>query len=57
MSGPLVPFDYANANGGNVTLDTVMQLPSVVNGKVTVRDVMDINGQVLCYVYDQLYTA
>ncbi|KAL1627406.1 hypothetical protein SLS54_002331 [Diplodia seriata] len=56
ISGPIYLMDYDNAQGGNVTLDFPMTL-GVNAENVTVGDVMDIKGGVLCYEYDQLYEA
>jgi tyrosinase len=58
ISGPIFLMDYANAQGGNVTLDFIMSL-GVSAPNVTVRDVMDITGSGgegrLCYRCDHLY--
>ncbi|KAH7390635.1 hypothetical protein BKA66DRAFT_459432 [Pyrenochaeta sp. MPI-SDFR-AT-0127] len=55
ISGPLVQFDYANQQGENATLDTKIRLGQSVNITLTVRDVMNIQGDLLCYKYDKLY--
>jgi tyrosinase len=58
ISGPIFMMDYANAQGGNVTLDYPMSL-GVSGPNVTVGDVMNIAGcgkhGVLCYEYDKVY--
>lgn len=56
ISGPIYLMDYDNAQGGNVTLDFPMTL-GVNAESITVGDVMNIKAGVLCYEYDQLYTA
>jgi tyrosinase len=54
ISGPIFLMDYANQQGGNVTLDFEMSLgPNADN--ITVRDTMNIMGGKLCYMYDKLY--
>lgn len=56
MSGPLVMFDYANALGGNATLETPVWVglgESRVEVKVT--DLMHIQKGPLCYTYESLY--
>ncbi len=55
MSGPLVQFDYGNQQGGNATLDTEIRVGESVNITLKIRDVMNIQGNVLCYKYDKLY--
>jgi tyrosinase len=55
ISGPLVQFDYANQLGGNTTLDTEIRLGQSINITLPVRDVMNIQDDVLCYKYDKLY--
>lgn len=56
ISGPINLLDYTNTLGGNVTLDFPLSVG--VNAKnVTIRDVMDIRGDVLCYEYDRLYKS
>ncbi|KAK1833753.1 hypothetical protein QBC39DRAFT_380303 [Podospora conica] len=59
ISGPIFMMDYANAQGGNVTLKFPLSM-GVSADDVKVGDVMDINacgkpGGVLCYEYDKLY--
>ncbi len=58
ISGPIYLMDYANAQGGNVTLEFPLSL-GVSAADVTVGDVMDITGcgknGVLCYEYDKVY--
>ncbi|KAF9638700.1 Tyrosinase [Lasiodiplodia theobromae] len=56
ISGPIYLMDYDNAQGGNVTLDFPLSV-GVNAENVTVGDVMDIRGGVLCYEYDQLYSS
>lgn len=56
MSGPLVEFDYSNKYGCNATLETEIHIGSTANVTAKVRDVMDIQGDVLCYTYDKLYS-
>ncbi|KAF8888037.1 hypothetical protein BD779DRAFT_1672450 [Infundibulicybe gibba] len=54
ISGPINILDYSNQLGGNVTLAFPLSLG--VNAKnVTVSDVMNIQGDTLCYLYDKLY--
>ncbi|TDZ67419.1 Tyrosinase-like protein orsC [Colletotrichum trifolii] len=55
MTGPIVPYDYTNALGGNVTLDFEVRTNSSVNVALPIRDLMDIGGGFLCYDYDTLY--
>lgn len=57
ISGPLVAFDYQNAQGGNVTLDHPIEIGETESMKLkaTVSDVMHIQKGPLCYQYDELY--
>lgn len=55
MSGPLFQFDYGNERGGNATLATTIRLGQSVNITLSVGDVMNIEGNILCYKYDKLY--
>ncbi|KAH7055899.1 hypothetical protein B0J12DRAFT_656094 [Macrophomina phaseolina] len=61
ISGPdtqfAYPFDfYGETAYQNITLDYQMHVGSLSNSSwVRVRDVMDIQGGVLCYDYDELY--
>lgn len=55
FSGPLVQMDYDNEQGGNATLNTEIRIGQSVNITMKVRDVMNIQGNVLCYKYDKLY--
>lgn len=54
ISGPIYLMDYTNAQGGNVTLDFPISV-GVNAPDVTIRDLMDIRGETLCYVYDKIY--
>jgi tyrosinase len=54
VSGSLVAMDYNNLQAGNATLDTVMQFESLA-AAIKVRDVMNVQGDYLCYKYDTLY--
>ena len=59
ISGPIMLMDYANAAGGNVTLDFPLTL-GVSAPDTTVGAVMNVkacgsDGGVLCYNYDKLY--
>ncbi len=56
FSGPLIAMDYDNQKGGNATLDTEIRIGQSVNITLKVRDVMNIQGSVLCYAYDKLIT-
>lgn len=47
-------MDYNNTQGGNVTLSFPISI-GVNAPNVTVGDVMNIKGSVLCYDYDKLY--
>ncbi|KIJ50748.1 hypothetical protein M422DRAFT_44383 [Sphaerobolus stellatus SS14] len=54
ISGPINYSDFTNTIGGNVTLDFKMTLG--VNAKdLTVGDTMDIRGESMCYLYDNVY--
>jgi len=46
--------DYRNAQAGNVTLETYVDV-GVSAGPLTILDTMDIGNIHLCYTYDQLY--
>ena len=55
ISGPLVAFDYGNAQGGNVTLDYEIYFGETVKVTAKVKDMMHIQKAGLCYTYDELY--
>lgn len=55
ISGPVIPHDYTNELGRNVTLDDKVHVGTTVNVTVPIRDVMDIRNSFLCYTYDKLY--
>jgi tyrosinase len=43
-------FDYANVQGGNVTLDTEINLGPLGATK-KLKDLMDIRSEDICYTY------
>ena len=51
VNGPLVPFDYGNQQGGNSTLNSVLDFTQLAPS-VKVGSVVDIRK--LCYTYDKL---
>lgn len=55
ISGPLIAHDYDNEKGGNVTLDTIIEIGVTRKLKVKISDVMHIQKGSLCYSYDELY--
>ncbi|KAF9002882.1 hypothetical protein BDQ17DRAFT_1390574 [Cyathus striatus] len=54
ISGPIYIMDYTNEKGGNVMLDFPLSV-GVNAQNVTIGDVMDVRGGVLCYDYDEIY--
>lgn len=50
VGGPIVPFDYG---GQNVTLDFEINIGALAPN-VTLEQVLDTEGGVLCYRYDDL---
>jgi tyrosinase len=50
VSGPIIPFDYNNAAGGNVTLDFEINLYPLT-GNFKLGDLLDTTGTELCYEY------
>ncbi|KAH6639890.1 hypothetical protein C7974DRAFT_450209 [Boeremia exigua] len=55
ISGPVVPHDYSNLEGRNVTLDDVVYVGTTVNVTASIRQLMDIRGPALGYTYADLY--
>ncbi|RSL38054.1 hypothetical protein CEP53_015221 [Fusarium sp. AF-6] len=55
ISGPLEPNDWANEKSRNVTLDDEVHFGTTVKTTVAIRDVMDVEGDFLCYTYADLY--
>jgi len=53
MSGPLIFKDTNNTQGGNATLDTVLDVGALSAESKKVKDVMDIGD--LCYSYETIY--
>ncbi|KAF3910242.1 hypothetical protein ABW21_db0203966 [Orbilia brochopaga] len=51
VGGPVVPFDYSNQVGPNITLDFIIGLGNLAPD-IPVRDVMNIQGGILCYDYE-----
>ena len=51
VGGPVVPFDYDNLFGPNVTLSFEVQLGKL--GKpVTLESLLNYQGEVVCYDYE-----
>ncbi|KAH7007804.1 hypothetical protein B0J12DRAFT_714999 [Macrophomina phaseolina] len=55
ISGPVVPQDWSNKSGGNVTLDFEVHVGAAGNLTRRIRDLMDIRQPTLGYVYESLY--
>ncbi|KAF8053885.1 hypothetical protein FPV67DRAFT_1443039 [Lyophyllum atratum] len=53
VSGPIVPFDYTNEAGANITLDFEINL-APLTGDFKLSQLMDIKGGDLCYDYASL---
>lgn len=47
VGGPIVPFDYG---GQNVTLDFEINIGELA-GNATLHDLLDTEGETLCYTY------
>lgn len=54
ISGPINILDFDNVLGGNVTLEFPLSL-GVNAPNVTIEDVMNIQGDTMCYGYHDLY--
>lgn len=50
VSGPIYMFDYANAVGGNITLDFEINLGPLGKTK-KLKELMDIRQKDICYTY------
>lgn len=55
ISGHLIQFDVAKRRGRNATLDTKLNPCDTVTIKLIIRDMMGIQGDLLCYKYKKLY--
>ncbi|PSN62011.1 Di-copper centre-containing protein [Corynespora cassiicola Philippines] len=55
ISGPVVPQDWTNESGRNVTLDDLVHVGTTENITMSIRDLMDIQSPGLGYSYDSLY--
>ncbi|KAF3916223.1 Tyrosinase [Arthrobotrys entomopaga] len=51
VGGPIIPFDYQNVQGPNITLSFQVGLGKLAPN-VTLAKIMDLQGEVLCYDYD-----
>lgn len=51
VGGPVVPFDYQNLVGPNITLSFKVGLGKLAPN-VTLAQIMNLQGDVLCYDYE-----
>ncbi|KAK6530325.1 hypothetical protein TWF694_003682 [Orbilia ellipsospora] len=50
VSGPIIPFDYTNKQGGNVTTTFQVNIGGLA-GNVTLLDLLNTQSTTLCYTY------